>query len=150
MAAAQLNSFCLVAFFFRISVASYRLWDSRCCGRPAGSCIQSWNSSSCIRPPPDGCCCRTSGRSCSGCARPAPTGPGLRCLQGGKHDVKQNQEEEGRNSACFSPASSSLSFSRSLFGDLGKEQFFSLQRFRSSAASLSVLMANQTGGSAML
>lgn len=46
-----------------------------------------------------------------------------------------------------SPASSSLNFSRSLLGDFGKEQFLSLQRLRSSAASSSVSKANHTGGS---
>lgn len=58
-------------------------------------------------------------------------------------------EQDGRlrrPADASSPASSSLSFSRSLFGVCGKEAASPRQRFRRSAASWSVWMANQAGG----
>lgn len=68
---------------------SYRLVGSRCCERPGGSCSPSPGSSSCIRPPPGWCRCRTSDRSRSGRATPTPIGPGPRFLE--DRPTKPNQ-----------------------------------------------------------
>lgn len=130
--------------------------DSRCCERPSGSCSRSSGSSSCILPPPAWCRCHTSDRSCSGCARPTPTEPEPQLLEDERREPKNNGshiksvalvKNRKKYTVSSSPASSSLNFSRSLLGDFGKEQYFSLQRLRSSAASSSVPMANQAGGS---
>lgn len=142
---------------------------SRCCELPSGSCTRSSGSSSCIQPPQVWCCCRMSDRSCSGCAKPTPNGPELELLDGRTERRKiitmifrKHVKCRTHQTSCFSqeqkrclwekekrssPASSSVNFSRSLLGDFGKEQFFSLQRLSSSASSSSVPTANQAGGS---
>lgn len=69
---------------------SYRLVDSRCCGHPGGSCSPGSGSSSCTRPPPGWCRCRTSDRSRSGRATPTPIEPEPQFLEDNRTKLNHN------------------------------------------------------------